>query len=38
MLQQRFILKEEVSISEYEIESLLDSMGELLKPYDQANK
>ena len=35
-LQQRFILKEEVSISKNEIESLLDSLGEfpklLIKP------
>ena len=30
-LQQRFILKEEVSISKNEIESLLDSLGEFLK-------
>ena len=30
-LQQRFILKEEVSISNNEIESLLDSLGEFLK-------
>ena len=30
-LQQRFILKEEVSISKNEIESLLDSFGEFLK-------
>ena len=37
-LQQRFILKEEVSISEKEIESLLDSLGEFLKAFDQANK
>ena len=37
-LQQRFILKEEVSISKEEIESLLDSLGEFLKPFDQANK
>ena len=37
-LQQRFILKEEVSISENEIESLLDSLGEFLKAFDQANK
>ena len=35
--QQRFILKEEVSISKYEIESLLDSLGEFLKAFDQAN-
>ena len=37
-LQQRFILKEEVSISKNEIESLLDSLGEFLKTFDQANK
>ena len=37
-LQQRFILKEEVSISKNEIESLLDSLGEFLKAFDQANQ
>ena len=37
-LQQRFILKEEVSISKTEIESPLDSLGEFLKVFDQANK
>ena len=37
-LRQRIILKEEVSISKKEIESLLDSLGEFLKAYDQANK
>ena len=37
-LQQRFILKEEVSISKNEIEPLLDSLGEFLKAFDQANK
>ena len=37
-LQQRFILKEELSISKKEIESLLDSLGEFLKAFDQANK
>ena len=37
-LQQRFILKEEVSISEKEIESLLDSLGEFLKAFNQAKK
>ena len=38
-LQQRFILKEEVSISKKkEIEFLLDSLGEFLKAFDQANK
>ena len=37
-LQQRFILEEEVSISKKEIESLLDTLGEFLKAFDQANK
>ena len=37
-LQQRFILREEVSISKNEIEFLLDSLGEFLKAFDQANK
>ena len=37
-LLQRFILREEVSISSNEIESLLDSLGEFLKTFDQANK
>ena len=37
-LQQRLILKEEVSISKKEIESLFDSLGEFLKAFDQANK
>ena len=37
-LQQRFILKEEVSTSKKEIESLHDSLGEFLKAFDQANK
>ena len=37
-LQQRIILKEEVSISKKEIESLLDSLGDLLKAFDEANK
>ena len=37
-LQQRFILEEEVSISKKEIESLLDSLVEFLKAFDQANK
>ena len=37
-LQQRFILKEEVSISKKGIESPLDSLGEFLKAFDQANK
>ena len=37
-LQQRFFLKEEVSISKNEIECLLDSLGEFLKVFDQTNK
>ena len=37
-LQQRFILKEEVSISKKEIESLFDSLGDFLNAFDQANK
>ena len=37
-LQQRFILKEEVSISKKEIECLLNSLGDFLKASDQANK
>ena len=37
-LHQRFILKEVVSISKNENESLLDSLGEFLKAFDQANK
>ena len=37
-LQQRFILKEEFSNSKKEIESLLDSLGEFIKVFDQANK
>ena len=37
-LHQRFILKEEVNIFKTEIESLLDSLGEFLKAFDQANK
>ena len=37
-LQQRFFLEGEVRISKKEIESLLDSVGELLKAFDQANK
>ena len=36
--QQRFILKEEVSISKKENESLLGSLGEILKAFNQANK
>ena len=37
-LEQRFILKEEVSISKTEIESLLDSLVGFLEVFDQANK
>ena len=37
-LQQRFFLQEEVSISKREIESIVDSLGEFLKAFDQANK
>ena len=37
-LQQRFILKEQVSISKKEFEILLDSLGDFLKAFDQANK
>ena len=37
-LQQRFFHKEEVSISKKEIESLLDSLGEFLEAFDEANK
>ena len=37
-LQQRFILMEEVSIPKKELDSLLDSLGEFLKAFDQANK
>ena len=37
-LQQRFILKEEVSISKKEIESSLDSLGDFFKTFDQVNK
>ena len=37
-LQRRFILKEDVSTSKKQIESLLDSLGEFLKAFDQANK
>ena len=36
--QQRFLLKEEVSKSIKENESLFDSLGELLKVFDQANE
>ena len=37
-LQQRFVLKEEISISKIEIESILDSLGEFVQAFDQANK
>ena len=37
-LQQGFILKEDVSISKKEIQSLLDTLGEFLTAFDQANK
>ena len=37
-LQQRFIIKEEGSISKKENESQLDSLNEFLKAFDQANK
>ena len=37
-LQQRFILKEDVSISKREIEPLLDRLGEFFQSFDQANK
>ena len=37
-LQQRFILKEDVSIYKNEIESPLDSLGEFLNAFDQANR
>ena len=37
-LLQRFVLKEEVSISKKENESLINSLGEFLKAFDQANK
>ena len=37
-LRQRFVVKEEVSISKNEIESLLHCLGEFLKVFDQANK
>ena len=36
-LQQLFIFKEEVSIPKIEIESLLDSLGDFLKGFDEAN-
>ena len=37
-LEQQFILKEEFSISNEEIEYLIESLGEFLKAFDQANK
>ena len=37
-LQQQFMLKEEVSISKKEIESLLDSLSDFLKAFDQVKK
>ena len=37
-VQQRFILKVDVSISKNEVKSLLDSLVEYLKAFDQANK
>ena len=37
-LQQRFILKEECSSSKKEFGSLLDSLGEFLEAFGQANK
>ena len=37
-LQQRFILKEEVSLSKKGNDFLLDSLGEFLNAFDQANK
>ena len=37
-LQQWFILKEEVSFSKKETESLLDSLGEFVEAFDQVNK
>ena len=37
-LQQRFNLKEELSISKKEIEFLLNSLSKFLKAFDQANK
>ena len=37
-LHQRFLLKEEVNHSKKDIESLLDSLVEFLKVFDQANK
>ena len=37
-LQQHFFLKEEVSISKKEIETLLNNLGAFFKDFDQANK
>ena len=37
-LQQRFILREQVNLSKKEIEPLLDSLGEILKAFEEANK
>ena len=37
-LQQRFVFTEDVSISKKEIESLLDSLVEFLKVFDQSNE
>ena len=37
-LQQPFILNEEVNMSKEEIETLLDSVGDILKAFDQTNK
>ena len=37
-LQQRFILKKEVSVSKKQSESLLDKLAEFLKAFDQVNK
>ena len=37
-VKQRFILKEEVSISKKEIGCPLDSLGDFLQAFDQANK
>ena len=37
-LEQRFFLREEVSIPRKEIESALDSLVEFLEAFDQANK
>ena len=37
-LEQRYFLEEEISISKNEYESLLDSLGKVLKAFDQVNK